>query len=184
MYENRTTNMCARRKRCPRMAATHESCLILVLFTASVGLSAAQCVPTSRSPRIETFATVKAVANQGEAGSALRLEETGSRVTATLRDHLGGGKLIEAHLTGALTETKSGVCRVHLFGKNAYGQVKIDGEVEITRFRGTATRQVGKEVFSHNVSLRRQLPNETPEVGFSPTGMSQTLPQVNRLSIA
>jgi hypothetical protein len=66
------------------------SFVTLALLTAGAGLSAAQCVPSPRSLRIETFATLKAVAKQGEAGSQLRLEETGSALVATLRDYLGG----------------------------------------------------------------------------------------------
>jgi hypothetical protein len=157
--------MPAHHRRWLRKGKADRIFLVLVLFRADIGLSAAQCVPTSRSPRIETFATVKAVAGQGEAGSELQLEESGDRVTATLRDHLGGGKLIETRLTGALTETSTAICRVHLSGKNEGGEVRIDGEIEVTRFRGTVTRRVGKDVFSHTISLRRQLPSKAPEVG-------------------
>jgi len=105
------------------------------------------------------------VAGQGEAGSELQLEERGMRVTATLRDYLGAGELIETHLTGTLSETKAGVCRIYLSGKNKTGRVKLDGQIEITRFEGTATRRIGKDVFSHTISLKRQLPSEAPQVG-------------------
>jgi hypothetical protein len=145
-----------------------RSFLALALFTASAAFGDGQCIPTSRSPRIETFAAVKAIANQGEAGSELRLRETGNQVTATLRDYLGSGKLIETQLAGTLTQTEAGACKVHLSGRNKNAQVEIDGEITITRFQGRATRHVGKEVFSHAISLRRQLPNDTPEVGLSP----------------
>jgi hypothetical protein len=127
--------------------------------------SDAQCVPTSPSSRVETFATIRVIAGQGEAGSELRLQEDGKHVTASLRDYLGGGKLMETNLTGTLIETKTGECRVHLSGRNKDGQVDIDGEILITRFQGTATRHIGKEVFTQAISLRRQLPSEAPPVG-------------------
>jgi hypothetical protein len=43
--------------------------LAIACFAATAACSFAQCIPTSRSPRIETFATIKAIAEQGEAGS-------------------------------------------------------------------------------------------------------------------
>ena len=156
------------------VVATNESFLILLLLLSNVASSPAQCIPTSKSPRIEIFSTVKAVANQGEAGSALRLEETGRLVSATLRDHWGGGKVCKTYLTGTLTETQNGACMVHLSGKNEDGLVKIDGEIEITRFRGTATRQIGEKIYSHVISLRRQLPSELPEIGLLVHGHSNS----------
>jgi hypothetical protein len=125
----------------------------------------AQCIPTSPSSRVETFATIRVIAGQGEAGSELRLQEHGKHVTAWLRDYLGGGKLMETHLTGILTETEAGACRVRLSGRNKDGQMEIDGEILMARFQGTATRHIGKEVFTQVVSLRRQLPSDAPLVG-------------------
>jgi hypothetical protein len=40
--------------------------------------------------------------------------------------------------------------------------VEIEGKIMIARFLGTATRHVGKDVFSHAISLRRKLPSGTP----------------------
>lgn len=87
------------------------------------------------------------------------------RVIAILRDYLGTGELIETRLTGSLRETKPGVCTIHLYGKAKAGKVEIEGRIDISRFRGTATRRVGRDTFSHAISLRRQLPTEAPEVG-------------------
>jgi hypothetical protein len=147
------------------------------LCIASIGFSGAQCIPTSRASRIETFATIKVIAGQGDAGSDLRLQEDGKNVTATLRDYLGGGKSMETHLTGTLTETKTEACRVHLSGSNKDGEVEIDGEIMIPRFQGTATRHIGKEVFTQAVSLRRQLPSEAPAVGRLLDNLIETSPQ-------
>lgn len=94
------------------------------------------------------------IAAQGEAGSELRLQEEGRHLTASLRDYLGGGKLMETNLAGTLIATKTGACRVRLSGSNKDGQVEIDGEILITRFQGTATRHIGKEVFTHAISRR------------------------------
>jgi hypothetical protein len=69
-------------------------------------------------------------------------------------------------LTGTLAETTTGACTVHLSGKNKDGQVEIDGHIELTRFQATATRHIGNKVFSHVMSLKRQLPS-TPEVESS-----------------
>jgi hypothetical protein len=35
----------------------------------------------------------------------------------------------------------------------------------MTKPQGTATRHIGKEVFTHAISLRRQLPSEAPSIG-------------------
>ena len=72
---------------------------------------------------------------------------------------------METNLTGTLIETKTGACRVRLSGRNKDGQMEIDGEILITRFQGTATRHIGKEVLTQAISLRRQLPSEAPPVG-------------------
>jgi hypothetical protein len=149
------------KRRRSRIAARFLALALLIAY----GLSDAQCVPTSSSPKVETFATIKVIAGQGEAGSELRLQELGSHVTARLRDYLGGGKLMETRLTGALTETKNGTCRVRLSGRNKDGPIEIDGEILISRFQGTATRHVGKEVLTQTISLRRQLPGGVPAVG-------------------
>ena len=138
---------------------------LALAFLIASRFSDAQCVPTSQNSRVETFATIRVIAGQGEAGSELRLQEDGKHVTASLRDYLGGGKLMETNLTGTLIETKTGACRVRLSGSNKDGQMEIDGEILITRFQGTITRHIGKEVFTHAISLRRQLPSEAPSVG-------------------
>lgn len=141
------------------------ACFLALAFLIASRFSDAQCVPTFRNSRVETFATIRVIAGQGEAGSELRLQEDGKHVTASLRDYLGGGRLMETNLTGTLIEAKTGECRVHLSGRNKDGQVDIDGEILITRFQGTATRHIGKEVFTQAISLRRQLPSEAPPVG-------------------
>ena len=143
----------------------------LAVFIASIGFSGAQCIPTSRASRIETFATIRVIAGQGEVGSELRLQEDGERVTAALRDYFGGGKLMETHLKGTLIVTKTSLCRVRLSGSNKDGQVEIDGEITVTRFLGTATRYIGTDVFSQAMSLRRQLPSEAPDVGRLPDNL-------------
>jgi hypothetical protein len=140
--------------------------LVLTLFVASAAFSYAECIPASGSTKIEAFAAIRDVANQGDAGSELRIEESGSRVTAMLRDYLGGGRLIKTQLEGTLTQTETGACKLHLSGKNKDGQVEIDGEITITRFLGTATRHLGKNVWSHAISLRRQPPAGAPEDGL------------------
>jgi hypothetical protein len=119
-------------------------------------------VPLSKNRNVRHY---KAIAGHGEAGSQLRLREVGKRVTATLLDEMGDSKSIETQLTGTLTQTKAGECKVHLSGRNKDGQVEIEGEIMVARFLGTATRHVGKNVFSHAISLRRKLPSETPQVG-------------------
>lgn len=144
----------------------------ILFFSTSVGLGGAQCIPSASSPRIETFASVKTIPSQGEAGSELRLAETGGRVSAILRDYLGGDELLETRLSGTLTATSTGGCRVHLSGHNKDGRVEINGEMGVTRFYGNARRQIGNQVFSHTISLKRKLPSDTPEVGFLYHGAS------------
>jgi len=114
---------------------------------------------------VETFASVKNVENQGESGSQLRLEETGTRISATLRDFFGSGKVMATRLNGTLSQTEAGACKVHLIGRNKDGQVKIDGEIFNTYFQGTATRYLGQRTFSHVMSLKRQLPTDAPAMG-------------------
>lgn len=139
--------------------------LALLPLILSAAFCVAQCIPTSSSPRVETFAAVKDVENQGKAGSRLRLEETGNQITAILRDYLGGGKVLVTKLTGTINQAEGGVCKVLLSGRNQNGLVQIEGEITNTRFQGIVKRQMGKGVFSHAISLKRQLSTDAPEMG-------------------
>jgi hypothetical protein len=140
-----------------------------LILAAGALASYAQCVPSSNVPRTETFSTIREVAGQGPSGSELYLEETGGHVVATLRDYLGSSKPEETKLSGSISESSSGSptarCVVTLSGRGPRGRVELKGEISITRFEGVVTRQVGKEVFSHRISLRRRLPSGY-RVGF------------------
>ena len=125
----------------------------------------AQCIPSSHSPRIERFASISEIKNQGMVGMGLRLEELQSRVVATLTDYLGDDRIEKNQLAGTLTQTRPTECRIHLASTNKHKRIEIDGQIELTRFRGTIQRYVGKEAVTYNLSLRRQLPAETPNVG-------------------
>jgi hypothetical protein len=125
--------------------------------------SKCQCIPATA--RAETFSTVKEVAGQGFAGSELYLEETGTRVEAVLRDYLGNINAEETKLNGILQESKIAgqagtACEVNLSGRGLRGGVSINGEITPRFFKGTVTRHLGRDVFSHQISLKRQLAQE------------------------
>jgi hypothetical protein len=142
-----------------------------VLFAgAAVGPISAQCVPLDRSPRTETFSTVKEIKGQGLAGSELQLDEQRERVLAVLRDYRGSPVPVETKLEGTLEELKTpdaaaATCKVRLSGRDDRGPVRIDGEISPGYFLGTVTRRIGKDTFTYRLSLRRQAPNDNYHVG-------------------
>ena len=145
--------------------------LLLLAFLANLPRAAnAQCVPKTNSAKQEVFSSV--VQNLkgpdvrvGPAGIELSLEERAERVLATLRDYEGGSSPLETKLEGTLHESATG-CDVSLLGHSKRGKVEIRGTITVANFRGTISRQIGKEMFSENVLLRRKLgePNDHKEV--------------------
>jgi len=141
----------------------HRRLSALAVVVTSTLLSYALCVPNSSGSRSETFSTVVEVAGQGPAGSELYLEETGAHVTATLRDYLGDSQREVTKLLGTISQAPAGSpngnCAVTLAGRGPRGRVEIKGEISPARFTGLVTRQVGGDVFSHRISLRRRPPS-------------------------
>lgn len=145
--------------------------LLLAFFLANLPCATnAQCVPKPYSGKQEVFSSV--VQNLkgpgvsvGPAGIELSLEERAERVLATLRDYEGRSSPLETKLEGTLHESATG-CDVSLLGHSKRGKVEIRGTITVANFRGTISRQIGKETFSENVVLRRKLgePNDDKEV--------------------
>jgi len=149
---------------------------LLVAFLANLPCAAhAQCVPKPYSAKQEVFSSV--VQNLegpgvrvGPAGIELFLEERAERVLATLRDYEGSSSPLETKLEGTLHESATS-CDVSLSGHSKRGKVEIRGTITVANFRGTISRQIGKEPFLEKVLLRRKLgePNEHKEVeGIAP----------------
>jgi hypothetical protein len=86
-------------------------------------------------------------------------------VRATLRDYEGSSSPLETKLEGTLHESAAG-CDVSLSGHSKRGKVEIRGTITVANFRGTISRQIGKDTLSENVVLRRKLgePNDHKEV--------------------
>lgn len=129
-----------------------------------------QCIPSATSPKTETFLTVKMVPGQGPSGSELYLDEKGSQVVAILRDYVGSPSPTETQLRGSLTESRSPgkavtTCKVSLSGRGEKGEIEIEGEISPAYFQGIVTRHIGKDVFSHRISLKRRLPPNDNQVG-------------------
>ena len=99
------------------------------------------------------------------AGIELSLEERAERVLATLCDYEGRSSPLETKLEGTLHESATG-CDISLLSHSKRGKVEIRGTITVANFRGTISRQIGKETFSENVVLRRKLgePNDHKEV--------------------
>lgn len=137
--------------------------LLVVVLSSTVainGVSHAQCV---QSRRTETFSTIEEVKGQGPAGSELILEEEGERVVATLKEYRGTSNAVQTKLEGSIKEsTTAGAtaakCNLRLSGKDQRGPVEIEGEITLFRFVGLVTRQIGKDLVSFRISLRRQPP--------------------------
>ena len=113
----------------------------------------------------------------GPAGIELSLEERAERVLATLRDYEGGSSPLETKLEGTIHQSATG-CDVSLLGHSKRGKVEIRGTITAANFRGTISRQIGKQMFSENVSLRRKLaePNDHKEAkGLTPFPMRSVL---------
>jgi hypothetical protein len=51
-------------------------------------------------------------------------------------------------------------CDIRLSGQNKRGRVEVSGKIGIAIFQGTIVRQIGKDVYSEKVSLKRKLPPE------------------------
>jgi hypothetical protein len=129
-----------------------------------------QCIPRPASPKQEVFSSVKNLwvqgVNVGPAGIELSLEERGDRVIATFRDYAGSSNPIETtKLQGALAESGS-ECKISLFGRNRHGKMEIRGRIGIADFHGTVIRQVGKDIFSQKVVLRRKAPETDVRIGM------------------
>jgi hypothetical protein len=148
-----------------------RSCLVVLLVLAAWAAKAdAQCIPAAMAPRTETFATVKEIIGQGKSGSELYLDEKGAQVVATLRDYVGGPNPTETKLRGTLSETKSPhksvvTCKISLSGRGQKGEIEIEGQITLVYFQGTVTRHLGRDVFSHAISLKRRLPRDDNWVG-------------------
>jgi hypothetical protein len=144
------------------MSLTLRMFVLLLICAADPCLSRAQCVPKKDSLRTEIFSAIDVIRGVGPAGSELRLEEPGDKVVATLRDHRGEPAPAETKLQGLLKESlstgiKSSECKVQLRGFDKQGEVRIEGEITLARFRGVITRYIGKEIFSYRISLKREM---------------------------
>jgi hypothetical protein len=136
--------------------------VLLVICAADPCLSRAQCIPKEDSLRTEIFSAIDVIRGVGPAGSELRLEGQGDKVVATLWDYRGEPAPAETKLQGLLKESlsagiKSSECKVQLRGFDKQGEVKIEGETTLARFRGVVTRYIGKEIFSYRISLKREM---------------------------
>jgi len=128
--------------------------LPVALFLA--GCAIGQCNPSGKYPRMESFSTLDSIKELlGPAGIELSLEEHGESILATLRDYEGGPAPLETKLRGMLKG-----CDIRLSGQNKRGRVEVSGRIGIAIFQGTIVRQIGKDVYSEKVSLKRKLPPE------------------------
>lgn len=83
-------------------------------------------------------------------------------------DYAGESRPRESTLTGTIEEKKSGkttACEVDLVGANKNGAIKIHGTIRPADFFGTIERRVGNDTYSEKVSLRRRVPQDSPDVG-------------------
>lgn len=153
--------------------------LVAYLALAYVPCSAdGQCIPKPDSTKQEMFSSVKNLqvqgVNVGPAGIELSLEERGDRVIATFRDYAGSLNPIETtELQGTLEESGS-ECKISLFGRNRHGKMEIRGTIGIADFQGTVIRQVGKDIFSERVALRRKLAETDVRIGMLSEGVVST----------
>ena len=134
--------------------------------------------PKPDSARQEIFPSVTNLqaqgVNVGPVGIELSLEERGDRVIATFWDYGGSSNPIETmKLQGTLEESGS-ECKISLFGRNRHGKMEIRGTIGIADFRGTVIRQVGKDMFSERVALRRKLAETDVRIGMSSEGVAST----------
>jgi hypothetical protein len=137
-----------------------------------------QCIPKPDSAEQEVFSSVKNLqvlgVNVSPAGIELPLEERRDRVIATFRDYAGSSNPIETtKLQGTLGES-GGECKVSLFGRNRHGKMEIRGTIGIADFRGTVIRQVGKDMFSQKVALRRKPAESDVRIGMLSDGAIST----------
>jgi hypothetical protein len=130
-----------------------------LFFAAVARRGAAQCVPANNSTKVETFSALRDVAPvlDGPAGIELSLTERGRDVVAMLRDYEGSSNPLEARLEGTLTG-----CELNLVGHNARGRVEVRGEIGVANFNGVIIRQIGKQLYSEKVSIRRKKAESTP----------------------
>ena len=141
--------------------------------------SNAQCLPKANSVQYERFSSVTQVQTMDSkpstlfAGIELVLEENGDRVSATLRDYDGTPIPLTSRLEGRLQESRDGSCSVKLSGHNQLGKVEIEGVIGVAAFRGTIFRSIGKNSFSHRVSVRRKVSEIDNAIGsVNPKGLS------------
>jgi len=151
------------------------ACLALAYVPCSAN---GQCIPKPDSARQEIFSSVKNLqaqgVNVGPAGIELSLEERGDRVIATFRDYAGSSNpIVTMKLQGTLEESGS-ECKLSLFGHNRHGKMEIHGTIGIADFQGTVIRQVGKDMFSERVALRRKLAEADVRIGMLSEGVVST----------
>jgi hypothetical protein len=91
----------------------------------------------------------------------LSLEEHRESILATLRDYEGSPEPLETKLRGTLKG-----CDVRLSGQNKRGRVEVSGTISIAIFKGTIVRQIGKDVYSEKLSLKRNPPRDNLESGL------------------
>jgi hypothetical protein len=127
-----------------------------------VGCAMGQCAPSGKYLRTESFSTLRSVKDlPGPAGTELSLEEHRESILATLRDYEGSPEPLETKLRGTLKG-----CDVRLSGQNKRGRVEVSGTISIAIFKGTIVRQIGKDVYSEKVSLKRNPLRDNLESGL------------------
>jgi hypothetical protein len=158
--------------------------LLLALLASLPDAAIGQCVPKPYSAKHEVFSSVVQnlkgpAARVGPAGIELSIEKRAEGVLATLRDYDGSPFPSETKLEGTLHESRAG-CDLSLSGQGRRGKVEIHGNIFVAIFRGTIRRQIGKEMLSEKVLLRRKRaePNERIEVGMG--GAANALPPTGR----
>jgi hypothetical protein len=142
------------------------ACLALTYLPHSAN---GQCIPKPDSAKQEVFSSVRNLqtlgVNVGPAGIELSLEERGDRVIATFRDYAGSSNPIETTKLQGTLEESGGECMVSLFGRSSHGKMEVRGTIGVAEFHGTVTRQVGKDMFSEKVALRRKLAETDVHIG-------------------
>lgn len=146
--------------------------LVLFACLALAGLLCSangQCIPKSDSTKREVFSSVRDLeapgVHVGLAGIELSIEERGDRVIATFRDYAGSSNPIETtKLQGMLVESGS-ECTVSLTGRNRHGKMEIQGRIGVADFHGTVIRQIGKDMFSERVHIRRKYAETDVRIG-------------------
>jgi hypothetical protein len=145
------------------MARPNLTFTVLIAVLVSTPHACPQCVP--RTHAVESFSSIATVGGLAyPSGMELILSEHGSRVDAILRDYVGEERAEETKLRGTIEEKKAGgvtSCEVQLAGTGKRGVVKVRGVITNIGFQGTVERHIGPDAFSHRISLKRRLPDET-----------------------